>query len=130
MNVVALIGRWTKENELRYSQNGTAVLKNGLAVNRPFSKDKEVDFFDITVFGKIAENTANYTKKGMLVGIEGRLQQNRWEDQQGNKRSRVEVIATAVEFLEFAGGNKKTDEADVMEIDGFMALDDTDDVPF
>lgn len=130
MNVVALIGRWTKEHELRYSQNGTAVLKNSLAINRPFSKDKEVDFFDITIFGKVAENTANYTKKGMLVGIEGRLQQNRWEDQQGNKRSRVEVLANAVEFLEFAGSNKKTDEAGIMEIDGFMALDDTDDVPF
>ena len=129
MNVVALIGRWTKEHELRYSQNGTAVLKNSLAVNRPFSKNKETDFFDITIFGKIAENTANYTKKGMLVGIEGRLQQNRWEDQQGNKRSRVEVLATTVEFLEFAG-DKKTDEAGIMEIDGFMALNDTDDVPF
>ena len=130
MNVVALIGRWTKEHELRYSQNGTAVLKNSLAVNRPFSKNKETDFFDITIFGKIAENTANYTKKGMLVGIEGRLQQNRWEDQQGNKRSKVEVIATAVEFLEFADGNNKKDETGIMEIDGFMALDDTDDVPF
>ena len=130
MNIVILIGRFTKEHELRYSQNGTAVLKNSLAVNRPFSKNKETDFFDITIFGKIAENTANYTKKGMLVGIEGRLQQNRWEDQQGNKRSRVEVLATTVEFLEFADGNNKKDETGIMEIDGFMALDDTDDVPF
>lgn len=130
MNILMLTGRWTRDHELRYSQNGTAVLKNSLAVNRPFSKNKETDFFDITIFGKIAENTANYTKKGMLVGIEGRLQQNRWEDQQGNKRSRVEVLANAVEFLEFAGSNKKTDEAGIMEIDGFMALDDTDDVPF
>ena len=129
MNVVALIGRWTKEHELRYSQNGTAVLKNSLAVNRPFSKNKETDFFDITIFGKIAENTANFTKKGMLVGIEGRLQQNRWEDQQGNKRSRVEVLANAVEFLEFAG-DKKKDEADIVEFDGFAALDEDEDVPF
>ena len=129
MNVVALIGRWTKEHELRYSQNGTAVLKNSLAVNRPFSKNKETDFFDITIFGKIAENTANYTKKGMLVGIEGRLQQNRWEDQQGHKRSRVEVPANAVEFLEFAG-DKKKDEADIVEFDGFAALDEDEDVPF
>ena len=129
MNVVALIGRWTRDHELRYSQNGTAVLKNAIAVNRPFSKEKEVDFFDITIFGKIAENTANYTGKGMLVGIEGRLQQNRWEDQQGNKRSRVEVLANAVEFLEFAG-DKKKDEADITEFDGFAALDEDGDVPF
>ena len=75
MNRVILIGRPTKDPELRYiPENQTAVATFTLAVDRPFSKDKQADFPRITVFGKPAENCERFLKKGKLVGIEGRIQ--------------------------------------------------------
>lgn len=127
MNTWAGIGRWAKENELRYSSTGTAVLRNTIAINRAFSKDKETDFIDVTVFGKVAENTANYTGKGSLVGVTGRIQQDRWTTQEGEKRSRVGVVANSVEFLQSKSDNK-IDNVD--EFDGFNSMDIDDPVPF
>lgn len=135
MNTVNLIGRWARDNELRFSQSGVAVLKNAIAVNRPFSKTKEVDFFDVTVFGKVAENTTNYTKKGTLVGITGRLQQEKWQTDDGQNRSRVVVIANEVEFLEYANQspnqqNYQQDTEENFGVDDFHAVDADDDIPF
>mgnify|MGYP001132721429 CR=1 FL=1 len=100
MNTVTLTGRLTRDPELRYSANGNAVCKFGLAVKRRFSRD-EVDFFDCVTFNKTAETVAEHCQKGRLVGIEGWLQQNRWETNDGQKRSRVEVVADNVEFLDW-----------------------------
>lgn len=111
INSVNLIGRWTRDHELRFSNNGVAILKNAIAVKRPFSKEEVTDFFEVTVFGKIAENTAEYTSKGRLVGITGRLQQDRWTTKEGQNRSRVVVIANSVEFLGYAD-SRKPDEDD------------------
>ena len=104
-NKVILIGRLTRDIELRYTPSGTAVAKFGLATNRVYSdpvtkeKKQEVMFIDITVFGRAAETANQYLKKGSQVLIEGRLSLNQWTDQTGQKRSKHEIIAEQVKFL-------------------------------
>lgn len=102
MNNVSLIGRITKDVELRYSPSGVAVAKFTLAVNRAFKKDgeQEADFIRVTIFKKTAENTANFCKKGSLVGIVGQIQTGSYDDKDGKKVFTVEVVAENVQFLE------------------------------
>jgi len=102
-NKVILIGNLTKNPELRYTPNGTPVTSFGLAVNRRFRQGEElkeeVCFVDIVVFGKQAEHCGQYLSKGNGVVIDGRLQQRRWETEDGQKRSKHEVVAQTVTFL-------------------------------
>lgn len=102
-NKVILMGNLTKDPEIRYTPSGTAVANFGLAVNNRFKQGEEfkeeVCFVDIVVFGKQAENTGQYLSRGQGVLIEGRLQQRRWETEDGQKRSKHEVIAQTVRFL-------------------------------
>jgi len=112
-NRVILMGNLTRDPELRYTGGGTAVCSLSLAVNRRVKKgdrwEEEASFFDIVVFGKIAENSAEYLAKGRPVLVEGELVQRRWDDQEGRKRSKVEVVANTVQFLggrgDSAGGS-------------------------
>lgn len=102
MNKVCLIGRLTKEPELRYTPNGAAVANFTLAVNRPFTNQKgakEADFIPIVVWNKAAENCAQYLKKGQQTAVEGRLQIRAYEDNSGQRRWITEVVAERVEFL-------------------------------
>lgn len=128
MNSVILIGRLTKEVELRYlAQSEKPVATFSIAVDRPFSKEKTADFFRIVVFGKVAENCANYLVKGKLVGVQGRLQNNNYETQSGEKKYTTEVIADKIEFLEWGDKTEKQDKPnDIPE--GFAALEDDDDI--
>ena len=96
MNNVNLIGRIATEIELRYTPQGTAVADFALAVDG--YKD-DTYFFDITVWGNTAENTAEYMEKGREVGISGELRQDKWKNDQGQKRSKVKVNASNVKFL-------------------------------
>jgi len=102
-NKVILVGNLTKNPELRYTPNGTPVTSFGLAVNRRFRQGEElkeeVCFVDIVVFGKQAEHCGQYLSKGNGVIIDGRLQQRRWETEDGQKRSKHEVVAQTVTFL-------------------------------
>jgi single-strand DNA-binding protein len=102
-NKVILIGNLTKNPELRYTPNGTPVASFGLAVNRKFRQaedlKEEVCFIDIVVFGKQAEHCGQYLSKGNGVIVDGRLQQRRWETEDGQKRSKHEVVAQTVTFL-------------------------------
>lgn len=100
MNTVILIGRLTRDPELRYTNSGHAVANFTLAVDRPFSKEKETDFIPIIVWQKQAENCAEYLFKGSQVAVEGRLQVRGYEDKQGNKRTATEVVASSVQFLD------------------------------
>ncbi len=108
-NRVILMGNLTRDPELRYTGGGTAVCSLSLAVNRRVKKgdrwEEEASFFDIVVFGKIAENSAEYLAKGRPVLVEGELVQRRWDDQEGRKRSKVEVVANTVQFLGGRGDN-------------------------
>lgn len=102
LNKVILIGRLTRDVELRYTAQGTAVAQFTLAVNRKFNKD-EADFINIVVWRGLAENCANYLGKGRLAAVEGRLQVRNYEDKDGQKRWITEVVADDVRFL---GGGK------------------------
>jgi len=109
MNKVVLIGRLTKDPELKFTPGtGTAVATFTLAVDRRFSKDnqKEADFIPIVVWGKQAESTANYMSKGKLMGISGRIQTRSYDGKDGVKRYVTEVVADEVQFLEWGNGNK------------------------
>lgn len=102
-NKVILIGNLTKNPELRYTPSGTPVASFGLAVNRKFRQGEElkeeVCFVDIVVFGKTAEHCGQYLSKGSGVIVDGRLQQRRWETEDGQKRSKHEIVAQTVNFL-------------------------------
>ena len=102
-NTVMLIGRLTKDIELRYTQSGRACGSFTIAVNRPYSSQdgkKETDFINIVVWGALAENTKKYVSKGSLVGIEGRLQTRSYEASDGKKRLITEVLANNIQFLD------------------------------
>ncbi len=108
LNSVNLIGRLTRDPELRYTPNGAAVANCGLAVNRQY-KDKEgnqqdeVCFVDLSLWGKTAENIAQYQRKGSLICVQGHLKLNEWTDQEGQKRQKIEVVGDRVDFLERKG---------------------------
>jgi len=102
MNKVFLIGRLTRDPELRYTGSNTAVATFSIAVNRNFSNQdgvREADFINIVVWRKQAENVKNYLSQGSQVAIDGRLQTRSYDDQNGNKRYVTEVVADNVEFL-------------------------------
>lgn len=101
LNSVVLIGRLTKDQELRYTSNGTAVSTFTLAVERPFSGnngEKETDFLNIVVWRQAAEACANYLKKGRLAAVEGRIQTRNYE-KDGRKVYITEIVAETVRFL-------------------------------
>jgi single-strand DNA-binding protein len=103
INRVVLVGRLTKDPELRYTPSGVAVARFTLAVNRSFSNqsgEKEADFINCTVWRKPAENTANFLKKGSLAGVEGRIQTGSYEGTDGKRVYTTEVVADSVQFLE------------------------------
>lgn len=108
LNKVILLGNLTRDPELRYTASGTAVTSFGLAVNDRVKQGdewKEVPcFVDITVFGRTAENCSEYLNKGQPVLVEGRLNYRQWETQEGQKRSKLEVVALNVQFLGRPGG--------------------------
>lgn len=109
LNVVALVGRLTRESELRYTNGGAAVCRFSLAVNRrKRSDDKwedEVSYFDCVLFGKTAENMNQYLEKGRQVSIIGELRQNRWE-QEGQSRSKVEIFVNNLQLLGSGSGER------------------------
>lgn len=102
LNRVALVGRLTKEVELRRTGNGKAVANFNLAVNRNFKTGdgQEADFLNVVAWGKVAENTANYCSKGSLVSVDGRLQSRSYENNQGQRVFITEVVADSVQFLD------------------------------
>ena len=102
LNRIILIGRLTRDPELRYTGQGTPVCSFGLAVNRPKRKDAEeqTDFIDIVAWRHNAEFAANYLTKGRLVAVEGRLQIRPWVAQDGSKRRSAEVVADSVQGLD------------------------------
>lgn len=112
MNRVILVGRLTKDPELRYTPTGVAVATFTLAVNRTFtnqSGEREADFINVVVWRKQAENVANFLKKGSQAGVDGRLQSRSYEGQDGKRVYVTEVVAESVQFLEPKGGSGNGD---------------------
>lgn len=112
MNKVVLIGRLTKDPELKYTPgSGTAVTTITLAVDRRFSKEaqKEADFIPVVIWGKSAESTAQYMSKGKLIGIAGRIQTRSYEAKDGGRRYVTEVVAEEIQFLEWGAKNSSNE---------------------
>lgn len=103
LNKVILLGNLTRDPELRYTPNGTPVSTFGLAINRRYRQGEEwrdeVCYVDIVTFGRQAETVGEYLNKGNLAMIEGRLQWRSWETEDGQKRSKHEVVANNVQFM-------------------------------
>lgn len=103
LNRVVLVGRLTKDPDLRYTASGVAVANFTIAVNRPFSNqqgEREADFINCVIWRKPAENLANYMGKGSLVGVDGRIQTRSYDNQDGKRVYVTEVVADSVQFLE------------------------------
>ena len=117
MNKIILIGRLTKDVDLRFTESGKAVANFTLAVDRPFKNqqgEKEADFIRIVTWGKQAENCANHIGKGRLVAVDGRLQIRSYDGNDGQRKYITEVVADTVKFLD-----KPKEETDpVFEFDG------------
>jgi len=123
MNVTVLVGRLTKDPELRYiPQTETAVCSFTLAVDRPQSKEKTADFIRIITFGKTAELCEKYIGKGRLVGVTGRIQTGSYKDKDGKTVYTIEVYADRVEFLD---RGEKTE----LQERNFKAEDENQDIP-
>jgi single-strand DNA-binding protein len=105
INHVVLLGRLTRDAELKYTPGGLAVCKFSLAVNRRRKNgdqwEDEVNYFDIVLWGRQGESLNQYLLKGKMVGVEGELRQDRWQ-QDGQNRSRIEIVADNIQLL---GGN-------------------------
>lgn len=140
LNRVILIGRLTKDPELRYTPSGVAVTTFTLAVDRPFTNNgqKETDFINIVTWRQLAETCANYLKKGRLTAAEGRIQVRNYDNSEGKRVYVTEVIADNVRFLESpasgtnGGGNASTrdDSEDPFRDDGKPIDISDDDLPF
>ncbi|NMB07436.1 MAG: single-stranded DNA-binding protein [Tissierellia bacterium] len=143
MNNVVLIGRLTRDPELRYiPSTGTPVATFALAVDKQLSKEKKqefeakgqptADFINIVVWGRPAENCANYLSKGLLAAVQGRIQSRSYEANDGTRRYVTEVVAERVEFLEWKDDNRQSFNdpgSDFPGIDGFEPIDD-ENIPF
>lgn len=108
MNRVDLVGRLTRDPELRHTTSGRAVCQISLAINRTFTNqngEREADFINVVVWDKQAENVSKYVTKGRLVSVEGRLQSRSYDDKDGKKVYVTEVIANSVQFLSTNGNN-------------------------
>ena len=151
LNHVVLIGRLTRDAELKYTSNGQAVSKFSIAVNRRKKNgdqwEDEANFFDIVLWGKQGESLQNYLVKGKMIGVDGELRQDRWQ-QDGQNRSKIEIIANYVQLLGGGASSGSNDRAPSMAGDrqnyqnnsqgqssqgqSYTPKDDgfTDDIPF
>lgn len=108
VNSVVVVGRSGRDPEMRYFESGRVKTTFSLAVNRP-TKEKETDWFDIEMWGRQAEIAGEYVRKGSLIGIEGRLDFNKWTDDQGQKQIRPYINATNMRLL----GSKRDSGGDM-----------------
>jgi single-strand DNA-binding protein len=139
INKVVLIGRLTKDPELKYTQNGSAVSNFSIANNRSYTvggeKKEMTSFFNCIAWGKSGEVIVQYCKKGQRIAIEGRLQQRSWEDQSGGKRSVVEIVVENFQFLSAKGqapevADRQEPAPDYESPGGADASITDDDIPF
>mgnify|MGYP003558440637 CR=1 FL=1 len=143
MNRVDLVGRLTRDPELRHTTSGRAVCQINLAINRTFtnqSGEREADFINVVIWDKQAENVSKYVTKGRLVSVEGRLQSRSYDDKDGKKVYTTDVIAEEAHFADSkrdnanggfdAGFNNASAPESNSSDDGFMAIVDDEHLPF
>lgn len=111
MNTVQLIGRLTRDSQLKYTNSGMAIGEFALAVNDRKKQGDEwkdvVSYFDVTLFGRMAEGINQYLTKGKQIGVTGKLEQQRWQNQEGQNRSKVIVIGQHVDLLGGERGDQR-----------------------
>jgi len=134
MNRAVLVGRLTKDPELRYTQSGIAVANFTIAVNRRFAREGEqsADFIPVIVWQKAAENVAKYLSKGSQVAVEGRIQTSSYDNKDGQRVFRTEIVADQVEFIGSKGGStggSKDDDFTDSDGDSFKG-DFSEEIPF
>ena len=135
LNRIIVMGRMTRDPELRRTNSGTAVASFTVAVDRDFksqSGEKETDFIDVVAWRNTAEFVSKYFSKGRMAVVEGRLQIRDWTDKDGNKRRSAEIVADSVYF-----GDSKRDGGDTVQSEpqsepqsGFSEVEDDGDLPF
>lgn len=131
MNSIILTGRLTRDPELCFiAGSGKAVCTFQLAVERPHSKEKITDFFNVVVWNKPGENAANFFRKGYKAAVRGYLTSRSYEDKTGTKRYVTEIVAGEVEFLSRPGAQRPEAPPEDYSLDGFQPLEDDDDIPF
>ncbi|MDX6398702.1 MAG: single-strand DNA-binding protein [Gaiellaceae bacterium] len=140
INSVVLVGNLTKDPELRHTPSGTAVTTLRVAVNDRVKRGEEwtdaAYYFDVTVWGRTAENCAQYLAKGRPVGVQGKLTWREWDAQDGTKRQAVEIVADNIQFLggrdgEAAGAQQFVPQGATQAADDFPAAAAADDdIPF
>lgn len=129
MNKVNLIGNLTRDPELTETASGTAVCRFSIAVGRNYSNgngERETDFFNCTAWRTLAESIARYCKKGNKVALSGSIQMRTYEDNQGVKRTAIDVVVQEAEFLT----PKPREEEPQRHNNGLQAFDDDGDIPF
>lgn len=119
INRVVLVGRLTKDPELRYTSQNVPVVSFTIAVSRPFvnqqSGERDADFIPVVIWRKQAENVKKFLVKGSLAGVEGRIQTRNYDDKDGTRRYVTEVIADNVYFLEAKGSQQQDADANVTD---------------
>lgn len=136
MNITMLVGRLTKDSELRFTENEKKVGNFTLAINRDYKNtngEYETDFINCVVFGEQAETLNKYTQKGDLIGVQGRLQTRNYEDKEGKKHYITEVLVNKVQFL--STKNSQKNENNVESSDPYVEMKqkvefDEDSLPF
>ena len=133
MNQVNLIGRLTRDPDVRYNQNQMAVARFSIAINSGYGDNERTDYPNIVVFGKQAENCEKYLTKGRLVAVNGRIQTGSYQNKDGNTVYTTDVVASRVEFLEWgdrqgqAQGQSQARQEEAVPA-GFQELEE--DLPF
>lgn len=143
MNKALLIGRLTRDPEMRVLEGGRAVTRFTLAVDKNMSKEKReefrrenkptADFISIVVWGKQAESCGEFLKKGRLVSVEGHIETGSYDDKEGNRRYTTDIVASRVGFLEWPSeseGGGRTNSSLSDDLSGFSPVEDSDDIPF
>lgn len=132
LNNVIIMGRLTRDPELRRTQGGTAVTSFTMAVDRDFksqSGEKETDFIDVVAWRNTGEFAAKYLAKGRMAAVEGRIQVRDWQDKDGNRRKSVEVVADNVYFAD-SKRDSKPQESRTVDDQEFDEIEDDGDFPF
>lgn len=132
LNNVVIMGRLTRDPELRRTQSGTAVTSFTMAVDRDFksqSGEKETDFIDVVAWRNTGEFAAKYLAKGRMAAVEGRIQVRDWQDKDGNRRKSVEVVADNVYFAD-SKRDSNPQESRTVDDQEFDEIEDDGDFPF
>lgn len=132
LNKVIIIGRLTADPELKQTPNGVSVISASIAVNEKFKDKENCNFFNCVFWNKSAEILKQYCAKGAQLAITGRLQQRRWDDKDGSKRSTVEIVVDSFQMLGGKKDNNRNDDdinhAQTYPADGYVVSND--DIPF